>query len=852
MNFGSNSIHKKYKSVRSTGKKLWHKTAITIFKLIVVCIAVCIVMIASVGVGAFTGIIETAPQISLDAVSPQWYQSYILDCNGERIETLVASGANRIEAGIGDMPKHLLDAFIDIEDARFYSHNGIDPRGIVRALYMTIKSGFKETQGGSTITQQLIKNNVFSSENENGMIDTIKRKFQEQYLALILEQNVSKDVILQNYLNTINLGNNNLGVQAAALYYFGKDVSELTLSESTVIAAITSNPYKYNPVRFPEKNNERRILVLNNMLEFGHITKEEYTAAVNDTVYERITNVKSSNTSTSSAYSYYTDALVTQLMEDLMTVKGYTQTQAYNLIYRSGLTIYSCQDSALQAHAEAAVNNPDYYSQRHDVTVRYRLKIKDKEGTVYNYTENSIINFYQKSLGMTGFQLLFPSEEEAAAAIATFKEAMLNETGGYEVEGSEAITYTLEPQASFVLIEQSTGYVKAIVGGRGDKTHSLVLNRAMDSMRSPGSSFKLLAVYAGALDTAGMTLATVFDDVPYLYSTGKLVTNVDDEYHGYMNIREAITVSRNVPAVKIITEITPELGYSYAKNFGITTLTEEEQHYQAIALGGITNGATNFEMTAAYAAIGNYGVYNTPKLYTKVLDHDGNILLDNTTPSSHRVIKESTSWLLCSALRSVVTDNITFLDGDNMYYAGKSGTSQLNTDKWFIGFSPYYTAGIWIGNDDSTPVNTDYYVMTQLNIWKDIMDFAHEELEYVEFQQPYNIVEAQVCAESGKLAVPGLCDEDPRGSQIITEYFEDGTVPTDFCTVHVKAIVCKDSGYAPCDACPPESRQVSVYVKKDLSLIQNIEQYIITDLQYAITDEQLNELCPIHGHGALH
>lgn len=847
MNYGSKAIRKKIKSLRSPYEKLSKKAVLLFFKLLTVCVVICFVMLTCVGLGAFTGIIQTAPQISLDAVSPQWYQSYIYDSDGNKVETLVASGSNRIEANINDMPKHLINAFIAIEDARFYSHNGIDPRGIVRAAYETIQNKFKSTQGASTITQQLIKNNIFSAESENSLVDTFKRKFQEQYLALILEQKVDKDTILQNYLNTINLGNNNLGVQAAAQNYFNKDVSELTISESAVIAATTSNPYKYNPVRFPEKNSDRRKIVLNNMLKYEFITQAEYDEALADNVYDRIMNVKNTS-SGSSAYSYYTDALISQLMEDLMSLKGYTQTQAYNLVYRGGLQIYSCEDSELQKYAEAAVNNPEYYAGRYDFTLRYRVQIKDKDGEFHSYTENSILNFYQTTLGIPGFTLMFSEESEAQEAINNFKSYILNETGGTVVDGTENITYTLEPQASFVLIEQSTGYVKALVGGRGDKTHSLVLNRATDSTRSPGSSFKLLTVYSPALDTAGMTLATVYDDVPYMYSTGKLVTNVDDEYHGLMTIREAITVSRNVPAVKIITDITPELGYSYALSYGISTLTSEEQHYQAIALGGITNGATNYEMTAAYAAIANYGVYNEPKLYTKVLDHDGNILIDNTTSTSHRVIKESTAWLLDSALRSVVTDNLTYLKSDNMYYAGKSGTSQLNTDKWFIGFSPYYTAGIWIGNDDSTPVNTNYYIMTHLYIWRDVMEHAHENLEYTEFQKPYNIVEAQVCAESGKLAIPGLCDSDPRGSQIITEYFEDGTVPTEVCDVHIQVTMCRNSGKIATDNCPPESRYKAVYIKKDLSLIQNIDQYIVTDLNYVITPDKLKDECDIHGH----
>ncbi len=847
MNYSSSNIRKKIKSFRAHTPKLWFKALLTSLKLVLVCILICAVMVASVGFGAISGLIETSPSISLDAITPTGYQSYIYDSNGTKIETLVASGANRIEADINSMPQYLLDAFIAIEDSRFYSHNGIDPKGIIRAAYIAFRTGFKRTEGASTITQQLIKNNVFSAENEQGMIDRIKRKVQEQYLALILEQNVSKEVILENYLNTINLGNNNLGVQAAAHNYFNKDVSELTLSECAVIAAITQNPYAYNPISHPDKNAERRTKVLNDMLEQGLITKEEYDEAMADNVYDRIMNIKTSTTITSSAYSYYTDALVTQLMEDLMSIKGYTQTQAYNLIYRGGLQIYSCQDTQMQAYAEQVVNDPANWSGMSDFTLRYRIQTRDSEGVIRSYTENSILSYYQSTLGLTGFKLLFSTEEEAVEVIETFKESILASGNETIIENSESITYTLEPQASVVIIEQSTGCVRAIVGGRGDKTLSLVLNRATDSTRSPGSTFKLLSVYSAALDTAGMTLATVYDDVPYLYSTGKLVTNVDDEYHGLMNIRESITVSRNVPAVKIITDISPELGYSYVLNYGITTLTEEEQHYQSIALGGLTHGATNFEMTAAYAAIGNYGVYNEPKLYTKVLDHDGNILLDNTDTISHRVIKESTAWLLSSALRSVVTDgSATWLIDEDMYYAGKSGTSQLSSDKWFIGFSPYYTTGVWVGNDDSTPIDEEVYTMSQLLIWKNIMDMVHEDLEYAEFQKPYNIVEAEVCAESGKLAVDGLCDCDPRGSMVITEYFEIGTVPTEVCDVHMKLTICEQSGKLANEYCPISARQETIYLEKDLSLILDLEQYIITDLEYVLTEDMLDNFCDIH------
>lgn len=854
MNYGSAGIKRKARKLRSIPTKIQNKIIVWFFRLVVAGIAAAMVIVTCVGLGAFAGIIETAPNISLDSITPTGFQTYVYDSEGNQTEKLIASGANRIQVDISNVPENLKNAFIAIEDSRFYDHNGIDPKGIVRAVYVMAASGFKRTEGASTITQQLIKNNIFSAETESGKIDTVKRKFQEQYLALILEQNVSKDVILENYLNTINLGNGNLGVQAASRNYFNKDVSELTLSECAVIAGITQNPYKYNPITHPDKNAERREKVLSDMKKQNLITQAQYDEAMADSVYDRIMNISTSNTNEYSAYSYYTDALVTQLMEDLMSLKGYTQTQAYNLIYRGGLQIYSCEDSNLQQFAVETINDPENWSLRTDFTINYRLQIKDKDGKIRNYTEGSIVNYYQTVLGMTGYKLLFSTREEAQEVIDNFKAYKLQETGGTEVPKSESINYVLEPQASFVVIEQSTGYVRALVGGRGDKQYSLVLNRAMDSTRSPGSTFKLLSVYSAAIDTAGMTLATVYDDMPYLYATGKLVTNVDDEYHGLMNIREAITVSRNIPAVEIITDISPELGYSYALNFGISTLTPEEQHYQSIALGGLTNGATNYEMTAAYAAIGNYGTYIKPKLYTKVLDHDGNILIDNTAPESHQVLKESSAWLLTSALRSVVTEgSATWLYDDIAYYAGKSGTSQLNTDKWFVGYSPYYTAGIWIGNDDSTVVNSDIYIMPQLLIWKKIMDYAHNDLPYAEFQKPYNIVECEVCSKSGKLAIDDLCDCDPRGSQIITEYFEMGTEPTEVCDKHIKLNICAESGFIANEFCPEDQVEERVFVIKESTDIDfeeldiDPEEYKITDTEFAVTEEMLEEnICTIH------
>ena len=267
MDFSNNNIKKARQDLSSSKKKVTSKILVNVFKAFIVLVVFAAVTMSSMVFGAINGIIKTAPKITINDVTPSQYKTIVYDCNNVETETLVASGANRIYVTYDEIPDNLKNAFIAIEDERFLSHNGIDAKGIIRAAYIGITNNLRFTQGASTITQQLIKNSVFSVENENSLSDRLKRKIQEQYLALKLEEVADKSQILENYLNTINLGNNNLGVQSASLNYFNKDVSELTLSECAVIAAITQNPSKYNPIRHAEYNAERRKLVLDNMLK---------------------------------------------------------------------------------------------------------------------------------------------------------------------------------------------------------------------------------------------------------------------------------------------------------------------------------------------------------------------------------------------------------------------------------------------------------------------------------------------------------------------------------------------------------------------------------------------------------
>ena len=751
-----------------------------------------------------------------------------MDNQGNETATLVASGSNRVYVTIDEIPLDLQHAFVAIEDARFYEHNGIDITGIVRAGITGITSG-RFSQGASTITQQLLKNNVFTDwTSESSFADKMERKIQEQYLAIQLEKVEDKDWILENYLNTINLGQNTLGVQAASQRYFNKDVSELTLSECAVIAGITQNPSRYNPVSNPDANAERRTKVLNNMLDQGYIDQAAYDTAMADNVYDRI-QIVDSETASDNINSYFVDALTEQVIDDLMEVKGYTETQAYKALYEGGLTIYSTQDPSIQQICDEEVNNADNYGSETKYSCSYRLTIQKADGTYQNYSEQTMLSYYQSK--NSKYNIDFDSKEAVDAAIEQYK-ADIMEDGDTIVPNGESITYTMQPQASMTVIDQSTGEVKAIVGGRGDKTANKTLNRATDTKRQPGSTFKILSAYAPALDIGGMTLASVQDDAPYTYSNAAHtpVNNYDKSYRGFTTIREGITYSINIVAVKTLTDIGVDIGYEYLQNFGFSTLCDSDRT-QALALGGITNGVTNLELTAAYATIANGGTYTKPRFYTKILDHDGNVLIDNT-PQTHTVLKETTAWLLTNAMEDVLTNGTgrpAHFNG--MPQAGKSGTTSSDRDALFAGYTPYYTCVVWGGYDDNAELSYTTYPKT---LWKSVMGRIHENLDYKDFDKPDGITTATVCKKSGKLAVAGLCDSDPRGSMVESEYFASGTVPKDYCDHHVRVTIDLSTGGIATDTCPEELRSSNVYITGGSAGTQ--------DAPYLLTDDLANSL----------
>ncbi len=809
MNFSREGTRKKRREIIAKKGRIVRKCTTLFYELVLVGIFALAVCIGSAGYGAWQGILDASPSIQDIDASPTGYLSTILDSKGNTTATLVASGSNRVYVTIDEIPKNLQNAFIAIEDSRFHEHNGIDIKGIIRAGINGIAAGFRFREGASTITQQLLKNNVFTTWTaEKSQADRFRRKIQEQYLALQLEKEESKDWILENYLNTVNLGQNTLGVQSASKRYFGKDVSELTLSECAVIAGITKNPSGYNPITHPEENQKRRKKVLDDMREQGMISQQQYDKAMKDSVYSRIQKVNARQLDKSSVHSYFVDALTEQVIEDLMEVLGCSQTEAYKRLYNTGLTIYSTQDPDIQAICDAEVNNMANYPTAPKTSFSMTLTIQKADGEFKYYDEQTMLSYYQSS--NNAYTINFASQEEALAAVERYK-ADIMEKGDVVPENGQTITYTVQPQAALTVIDQLTGEVKAIVGGRGEKTANRTLNRATDSVRQPGSTFKVLAAFAPALDTGKMTLASVEDDAPYTYSNGTPLKNYDNKYRGFTTIREAITRSINVVTVKTLMDIGIDTGYDYlTEHFGFTTLSDKDRN-EAMALGGITYGVTNLELTAAYASIANGGTYIKPRLYTKIIDHDGNVLIDNQ-PQKSEAVQETTAWLLTNAMQDVLTIGTgKAASFEGMALAGKSGTTTKNKDALFAGFSPYYSLVVWGGFDDNTPQDGGTTSYPKL-IWRSVMSRIHEGLEYKEFTMPSGIMTAEVCKKSGMPVQAGVCERDPRGSMQTTEFFAEGTVPEDECVHHAAVRVCASSGMLAGPYCPGSGYASSVRI----------------------------------------
>ena len=851
MIFNNDSIKNELSGLLDTSRQARRHHLIFLLKIALAMFLILCFAGFAVGIGFVRGAIDAAPSLDIIDVQPQGYASQIYDADGNLMQTLVMEGSNREEVSFDQLPDDLVNAFIAIEDSRFYEHNGIDLKGILRAAYVGITNG-RFSEGASTITQQLIKNNVLQGGYETSMADKLRRKIQEQFLAIKLEDQLgSKETILEYYLNTINLGGNCLGVQTAAHRYFGKNVWELTLSECTVLAATTSNPSRYNPLTHPKENAVRRKIVLEKMYEQNFITYDQKNDALADDVYSRIQTVDNT-TSGSTVFSYFTDAVYNQVCDDLQSKLGYSASQSYKLLYSGGLQIYSTMDPSIQSIVDEEVNNADNYisstgSRLLEYSLNYALTVCHADGSESTYTENDLTSYFQSEKKQATFANIYASKEDIYRSVREFKASLL--ISGDSVT-SETIIPILEPQESVVVMNQSNGQVAAISGGRGEKEGSLTLNRALHCSRQPGSISMILGTFAPAIDSCGATLASTYYDAPYLSGNQQVLNWWGNPYLGYNNIRQAITYSMNVIGARCLTSLVSDsTAYDYLELFGLGSADLFEAS-SSLASTSQSYTVTNEMLTAAFASIANDGIYQKPIYYTKVLDRQGNILLESV-PSQTRIIKSSSAALLTSAMEDVISSDSsyyyqygitptgTLCQVDSMTLAGKSGTTTSGSDVWFIGYSPYYTCGIWSGYDDSKVLSngTEYHK----TIWQKIMARIHTDLDNKDFIFTDELESAKICSKSGLLAVDGVCNSSSSNASVYTEYFAPGTAPTSYCDRHYALRICTESGKSATKYCPGDLVVQRVYLHIDDS---DLSSGTTTDSDYLAPSNL--QSCDIH------
>lgn len=697
--------------------------------------------------------------VGLETNLKQTSKIYYTDEFGNKIELedqRLHGNENRSWVSVYDMPANLKNAFIAIEDERFYEHNGMDLKRTLGAVLGFI--GGDSSYGGSTITQQLIKN--FTGENDA----TIQRKITEIFRAMSLTKNRSKDEVLEMYLNTINLSNGCHGVQAAANYLFGKDVEELTLVECASLASIPKSPYKYNPKSHPEENKERRDTVLYKMHELGHINDEEYEEALSAELVLNITSSNKDASGTTEIYSYFTDALIEQLIADFNEQYGYPRSVAVNIIFNGGLEIHSTVDPRIQSIMEEVYEDP----------------------TTFN-TVNGI-----------------------------------------------------QPESAMVVMDPFTGEVKGLVGGRGEKTESRGLNRATMSKRQIGSAIKPLTVYAPAIDLGYVEYSTIIDDTPYKYLEDDekyWPENAGRAYQGLVTVNYGLAQSLNTTAVKTLDLVTPEYAYYFGKEkLGLKSLVEADIDYAPLALGGLTNGLTVLEVTGAYSIFPNEGVYSAPHLYTVVYDNEGNVLLENEIDQTV-AISRSSAQLMTKMMENVVINGtgtkVTLKDKIDV--AGKTGSTNSNKDLYFAGYTPYYVGACWFGYDEPKYIsNTVFPTNPAMLCWDKVMTKIHEELIIKPAQESGatlkefaddELVQAEFCGDSGKVATV-LCEAfDPRGSRVSEGWYIKGSVPREKCDKHIMVEFCPVSNGVAGENCPTEGRKQFALVN-----VSNREFYVVDDL----------------------
>ncbi len=788
--------------------------ATTIRLSFVLALCVALALLGAV-VGIAKAFVDTAPTLDLAALDAQDKTSFIYDSQGNLI-TDYKGTEDRIMVSIDEIPEMLQNAFIAVEDARFYEHNGVDVKRIVGALVANFTSG--STQGGSTITQQLIKQTVLSSEQ------SYKRKLQEAYLAMELETRYTKKQILESYLNTIFLGGSYYGVRVAAYGYFGKSLDQLTLRECAMLAGLTRSPNYYNPrsnfytrntegSSTPDITNNRTDYVLRQMRENGLITAQQYNAALDRSTASVLE--KSPASTDMYAYPHYVEYAISDVVDTFLDLNGLEDTSANryameNKLRTGGYSVYLCLDTEIQEIVEDTLANWSNYP-----------RLRDPSDKVYQSR---------------------------------------NSDGTYtEIE---------QPQAAACVFDYRTGELKAIVGGRYKPTTRKTLNRASGMTMPVGSSIKPLTVYAPAIDL-GASPASIAYNMPVPISGWKDSSGKDSwpknygggGYKGPQSFRSALRNSYNTAAAQILmTYVGVSRSVEYLHLMGIPDKNINADPF-GLALG--SSGLTPVQMAVAFGTIANKGVYQQPLSFSRIVDSNGNVVVDmHQQQDRHQVFKPSTAYLVVDMLKEAVQSGTgTKSKISSQVVAGKTGTNSDSKGVFFAGMTGWYSGSVWIGHDNYKALSSK---ATGGNaaapLWQSFMEKIHKakNLDSREIidgtPSDYNLVRVTTCGVSGQLATDA-CYNDVNGYKTITDYWSADSVPTAYCSMHKSVSVCTESGLLATDYCPSYSVETRgiVLIPRGHPLYDYIDAYGDTIRKYLgefatlkSTNDIANHICQIH------
>ncbi len=872
-------------------KKKYRLNTKQLFKFIISAgLAFCIIIAAIV-----ISIIVTAPPIDPDNIYALLSENSVLyDDEGQIVDSLNQGKGLRTNVSYKQLPPDLIDAFVSIEDKTFWDHHGFNFVRIFGAIFESITQG-ERISGTSTITQQLARN-LYLAESKSQR--SMTRKIKEAYYTVCLERKLTKEQIIEAYLNTIFLGSHANGVQAASQAYFSKDVEDLTLPECALLATLPQSPNSYSPVK-QEKNElldtegldilrrgdeytvwyndsfvPRQQLVLKFMKEQGKINQSEYKEAMD---YDIRSSINPSQDNTHDISSYFADYTIKQVLKDLIEKNGMKESDARNMLYNGGLRIYTTMNVNMQKIAETEFANSANFPKVVSLNKDKSGNVRDKSNRILLYNKNSYFNNddsftiksdeYRKNTDgsltlLKGNRLNFYKVEvkENIDYNIEFKDLYVIEDGiFYRIEGgviqipaeykkkdddgnliidaaflkdrpkffqsnangdliisSEHFSLKqkiLQPQSAMIIMDHKSGSIKAMVGGRSIEGRR-IFNRAT-ATRQPGSAIKPMAVYGPALQSAvdgetNWTASSVIDDAPLYVQGKKWPKNWYNSYRGLNTLRQSVEQSINVNAVKVWMDIGADRSVNFLKKLGVTSVKESgsvnDMNAAALALGGMSNGISPLQMCAGYSTFANQGVYNEPTCYTKVTNKKGEVILENEV-STTQVMDRGVAFIMTDILRTTVSNGIAGRAAiGNQPVAGKTGTTSDNYDAWFVGFTPQYSAAVWIGNDFNIELSQGS--ASAARVWSKIMKQIHKNIPTGSFPTADNIISKAIDIKSGKLPSE-YSSMDPRVT-VKNEYFVSGTEPKEVDDVHVAVTVCESSGLLATPWCPNPVHKVAI------------------------------------------